>query len=122
MGETVSFASNGEQVEGYFASAASGSGPGVLVIQEWWGLVPQLSASSTGWPVKVSVALAPDLYRGDLAEHTEMDKAAELMNALPPDRAACDMAGAIDYLLAHARSRATRSASSGSAWAGCSRW
>ena len=46
------------------------------------------------------VALAPDLYHGELAEHTEMDKAAQLMNALPIDRAARDMAGAIDYLLA----------------------
>ena len=36
-----------------------------------------------------------------LAQHTEMDKAAQLMNELPPDRAARDMGGAVDYLLAH---------------------
>ena len=47
------------------------------------------------------VALAPDLYHGELADHTEMDKAGELMNTLPPDRAARDMSGAVDYLLAH---------------------
>ena len=47
------------------------------------------------------VALAPDLYHGEIAEHTEMDKAAELMTALPMDRAARDMGAAVDFLLAH---------------------
>jgi carboxymethylenebutenolidase len=47
------------------------------------------------------VALCPDLYHGDLAEHDEMDKAAQLMTELPPDRAARDMSGAIDWLLAN---------------------
>jgi len=47
------------------------------------------------------VALAPDLYRGELAEHTEMNKAAELMQKLPPDRAARDMSAAVDYLSKH---------------------
>ena len=47
------------------------------------------------------VALAPDLYHGELAEHTEMDKAAQLMTQLPPDRAARDMSGAVDYLAGH---------------------
>ncbi|HUV09646.1 MAG TPA: dienelactone hydrolase family protein, partial [Acidimicrobiia bacterium] len=47
------------------------------------------------------VALAPDLYRGELAGHEEMDKAAELMTALPPDRAARDLSGAVDYLAGH---------------------
>ena len=46
------------------------------------------------------VARAPDLYHGELAEHDEMDKAAHLMNTLPGDRAARDMLGAVDYLLA----------------------
>jgi carboxymethylenebutenolidase len=100
MGETVSFASNGDQAEGYFAAAKSGSGPGLLVLQEWWGLAPQLKRSVDRLATDGFTALAPDLYRGELAEHTEMDKAAALMNALPIDRAARDMAGAIDYLLA----------------------
>ena len=41
MGQMVEFAANGSTAGGYLASSASGSGPGVLVIQEWWGLVPQ---------------------------------------------------------------------------------
>jgi carboxymethylenebutenolidase len=47
------------------------------------------------------VALAPDLYHGELAAHDEMDKAAHLMQALPPERAARDMSAAIDYLAGH---------------------
>src|SRR5215510_3061973 len=99
MGETVQFASNGEQVEGYLARPDGGSGPGVLVVQEWWGLVPQIKRVCDRLAGAGFVALAPDLYRGDIAEHTEMDKANELMTSLPPDRAARDMAGAIDHLL-----------------------
>src|SRR5947208_3471189 len=46
-------------------------------------------------------ALARDLYHGEIAKHTEMDKASELMNSLPPDRAARDMGGAVSFLLGH---------------------
>jgi carboxymethylenebutenolidase len=101
MGATVSFTSNGDEVEGYLAVSESGSGPGLLVVQEWWGLVPQIKGVADRLAQEGFTALAPDLYRGEIAEHTEMDKAAQLMTTLPPDRAARDMAGAIDYLLAH---------------------
>jgi carboxymethylenebutenolidase len=101
MGETVTFASNGERAEGYLALPGSGSGPGVLVVQEWWGLVPQIRRTCDRLASEGFVALAPDLYRGEIAEHTEMDRAAELMNTLPHDRAARDMAGAIDALLSN---------------------
>ena len=37
MGEMVEFASNGNTASGYLVTPARG-GPGVLVIQEWWGL------------------------------------------------------------------------------------
>jgi len=101
MGETVSFTSNGDEVEGYLAVPAAGSGPGLIVVQEWWGLVPQIKRVTDRLASEGFTALAPDLYRGDIAEHTEMDKAAQLMNTLPIDRAARDMAGAVDYLLAN---------------------
>src|SRR4051794_35419312 len=101
MGETVEFHSNGDTASGYLAVPASGGGPGLLVVQEWWGLVPQIKRTADRLADEGFVALAPDLYRGDYAEHTEMDKANELMQSLPPDRAARDMAGAIDYLLGH---------------------
>jgi carboxymethylenebutenolidase len=98
MGETVEFASNGSTASGYLAAPAGG-GPGVLVIQEWWGLVPQLKGVADDLAAEGFTALAPDLYHGEIAEHTEMDKAGQLMSALPPDRAGRDMLGAIDYLL-----------------------
>ncbi len=101
MAETVEFASNGGTASGYLAPAVSGSGPGVLVLQEWWGLVPQIKGVCDRLAAVGFTALAPDLYHGDIAEHTEMDKAAALMNALPPDRAGRDMGAAIDFLLAH---------------------
>jgi len=97
MGETVEFASNGNSASGYLAS---GGGPGVLVLQEWWGLVPQLKGVADRLAAEGFTALAPDLYHGEVAAHTEMDKAAQLMSALPPDRAGRDMMGAVDYLLA----------------------
>ncbi len=99
MGETVSFASNGDTAQGYLARPASGSGPGVMVMQEWWGLVPQIKQVCDEFAAEGFVAFAPDLYRGDIAEHTEMDKAAHLMSTLPMDRAARDMGGAVDFLL-----------------------
>jgi carboxymethylenebutenolidase len=47
------------------------------------------------------VALVPDLYHGELAEHDEMDKAAHLMQAMPAERAGEDMSGAVDFLASH---------------------
>lgn len=101
MSQTVEFKSNGDTASGYLATPKSGKGPGLVVIQEWWGLVPQIKRTCDRLAEEGFVALAPDLFRGDCAEHTEMDKANELMQSLPPDRAARDMAGAIDYLLGH---------------------
>ena len=101
MSQTVEFPSNGATASGYLATPTSGKGPGLLVIQEWWGLVPQIKRVCDRLAQEGFVALAPDLYHGEIAEHTEMDKAGQLMNSLPPDRAARDMGGAVDYLLGH---------------------
>jgi carboxymethylenebutenolidase len=101
MAETVEFHSSGHVVSGYLATPSSGSGPGVLVIQEWWGLDSGIKEMTDRLGSAGFVALAPDLYHGALAAHDEMDKAAELMQRMPPDRAARDMSGAIDYLAAH---------------------
>jgi carboxymethylenebutenolidase len=73
----------------------------VLVIQEWWGLDSGIKEMANRLGAAGFVALAPDLYHGELAEHTEMDKASKLMQSLPPDRAARDMSGAVDYLASH---------------------
>src|SRR5687767_5063057 len=101
MSQTVEFKSNGNTASGYLAAPASGSGPGVVVIQEWWGLDSETKRQTDRLAADGFVALAPDLYHGELAGHTEMDKAGKLMHSLPPDRAGRDMSGAIDYLASH---------------------
>ena len=101
MGEMIEFGVNGTTARGYLARPDSGSGPGVMVIQEWWGLVPQIKGVCDRLAAEGYVALAPDLYHGEIAAHDEMDKAGELMTTLPPDRAARDMSGAITALLEH---------------------
>lgn len=98
MAQIIRFRSNGDTASGYLALPAAGRGPGVLVIQEWWGLNPGIKEMADRLATAGFVALAPDLYHGELAGHDEMDKAAHLMQSLPADRAARDMSGAIDYL------------------------
>jgi carboxymethylenebutenolidase len=100
-GETVEFVSNGGTASGYLARSINGHGPGVIVLQEWWGLVPQIKRSCDRLGASGFSALAPDLFHGEIAEHDEMDKAGHLMSTLPPDRAARDMGSAIDFLLGH---------------------
>ncbi len=73
----------------------------MIVIQEWWGLDDGLKEMADRVGAAGFVALAPDLYHGEVAGHTEMDKAAQLMQSLPPDRAARDMSGAVDFLTSH---------------------
>jgi carboxymethylenebutenolidase len=101
MAETVEFQSNGSTASGHLVKPASGSGPGVVVVQEWWGLDPAIKEWAERLADAGFVALVPDLYHGELAQHDEMDKAAQLMQSLPPDRAARDMSGAVDFLAGH---------------------
>jgi carboxymethylenebutenolidase len=99
MGQNVEFPSNGSTGQGYLAVPESGSGPGVIVIQEWWGLVPHITDVCDRFAAEGFVALAPDLYRGEST--TEPDEAGKLMMALNLERAAKDMSGAVSYLLGH---------------------
>lgn len=93
MGQHVSFPSNGGTCDGYFAAA---DGPGVLVIQEWWGLVPHIEEVVDRFAAAGFAALAPDLYHG--RSTTEPDGAGKLMMAMNMAQAGKDMSGAIDYL------------------------
>jgi len=93
MGEIVSFKSNGSMGSGYLAD---GGGPGVIVIQEWWGLVPHIKAVADRFAAEGFTALAPDLYRGAAA--SEPDEAGKLMMGLKLDRAGKDLSGAVDFL------------------------
>ncbi len=98
--DRVEFPSNGDTASGYLAVPESGVGPGLLLVQEWWGLDSGLIEMADRFAAEGFTVLAPDLYRGELAGHTEMDRAGELMSKMPPERAAKDMSGAVDYLAA----------------------
>src|ERR687886_2359752 len=97
--ETVKFQSNGGTAEGYLSVPDAGSGAGVVVIQEWWGLVPHIKDVCDRFAAEGFVALAPDLYHGETAKSP--DEAGKLMMALRIDEAEKDMRGAIQYLLDH---------------------
>jgi carboxymethylenebutenolidase len=92
----VSFASNGGSCGGYLAAPASGSGPGVIVIQEWWGLVDHIKEVADRFAAEGFVALAPDFFHG--VATTEPDEAQRLLMGLAMDRAARDIQGAAQYL------------------------
>ena len=96
MGHIVEFPSNGHSATGYLAVPADGSGPGLIVIQEWWGLVPHIEDVCDRFAEAGFVALAPDLFHGEST--TEPDEAGKLMMALNLDQAGRDMAGAVRHL------------------------
>src|SRR5256885_12419469 len=98
MGEIVRYPSNGASSEGYLARPDEGTGPGVVVIQEWWGLVPHIRAVADRFAEAGFVALAPDLYHG--VQTTEPDEAGKLIMGLAMDQAARDIAGAAEFLAA----------------------
>lgn len=99
MGEMVQFAANGENTGGYLAIPDSGNGPGVVVIQEWWGLVDHIKNVCDRFATEGFVALAPDLYHGKAT--TSPDEAGKMMMALRIDGAEKDLSGAAQYLLDH---------------------
>ncbi|MBI4220663.1 MAG: dienelactone hydrolase family protein [Chloroflexi bacterium] len=92
----VEFESNGARANGYLSIPDSGTGAGVVVIQEWWGLVPHIRNVADRFAREGFVALAPDLYHGKAA--TEPNEAQKLMMELDIARAGKDMAGAVKYL------------------------
>ena len=118
-GEMVEFQSNGGTASGYLSLPASGKGPGVIVIQEWWGLVPHIKDICDRFAAEGFVALAPDLYHGQSA--TSPDEAGKLMMALRIDEAEKDLRGAAEYLLNHAATTGNKVGTVAFVWAGRSR-
>jgi carboxymethylenebutenolidase len=95
-GTMVEFPANGTTTSGYLATPPSGKGPGVLVIQEWWGLVPHIKKVCDRFAAEGFTALAPDMYHGQTA--TEPGGAEKLFMALNIGRAEKDLRGAAQYL------------------------
>ncbi|TAK68493.1 MAG: dienelactone hydrolase family protein [Actinomycetota bacterium] len=95
--QNVTFRSNGGHAHGYRAVPPSGSGPALLVIQEWWGLDDHVADLVDRFAGEGFVALAPDLYGGTVTH--DSDRASELLAELPVERAVQDLSGAVDHLL-----------------------
>lgn len=97
--QNVTFPGNGKEAHGYLAMPSGGSGPGVVVVQEWWGLTDHVAGMVDRLAEAGFVAVAPDLYGGSTT-HDEAE-AARLAQELPVERAAADLSGAVDFLLNH---------------------
>lgn len=97
--QNVRFPGGAGEAFGYLRVPESGSGPGVVVIQEWWGLTTHVASIVDRLADAGFVALAPDLYGGPTTH--DAAEAVELARRLPVERAAEDLAGAVDHLVAH---------------------
>jgi carboxymethylenebutenolidase len=100
MGEMIQIPVNDTTTaSAYLALPASGKGPGVVVIQEWWGLVPHIKEIADRFAAAGYVALAPDLYHGETT--TSPDRAGKLMMSLRIDAAATELSAMVQYLRDH---------------------
>ena len=95
--EMVDFLSNGQTTPGYLAQPGdAGVYPGVVVIQEWWGLVPHIKDVAERFARQGFVALAPDLYHGQAS--SEPDEARKLAMELDRERAVGEIQAAMRCL------------------------
>lgn len=95
-GEMIEFPANGRTASGYLARPDAGSGLGVVVVQEWWGLVGHIRDVVDRFADDGFVALAPDLYHGESTRSP--DAAGKLMMALEMATVAKDLRGAATQL------------------------
>lgn len=98
--EMITFKTAKEDAPGYLAYPADASPdkqyPGVVVIQEWWGLDAHIKSVADRFAENGYIALAPDLYRGEVAQ--EPDEARKLVMNLVFTDAVADVQGAADHL------------------------
>ena len=89
---------NGKRrTQGYLATpAGGGSGPGLVLIQEWWGLVDHIVDLANRFSAEGFAVIAPDLYNGVKAKSP--DEAGKLLMALDIAEAGKDIAGAARHL------------------------
>jgi carboxymethylenebutenolidase len=93
----IEFRANGRIGTGYLARPQRETAPGVIVLQEYWGLVGHITDVADRLAAQGFFALAPDLYHGDVAKSP--DEAGKLMMALDIAETAKDLKGAADYLI-----------------------
>lgn len=99
MGENINFKrTDGETISGYYAIPEAGDeAPGIVVLQEWWGLNDQIKGVADRFAKEGYRALVPDLYRGKLT--LDVAEAEHLMSRLDfGDAATQDIRGALQHL------------------------
>jgi carboxymethylenebutenolidase len=98
MSKTTSFERpDGQSVGGYLAEPAAAGAPGIVVIQEWWGVNDQIRGVADRLAAAGYRALVPDLYRGQVA--LDANEAKHLMDGLNfGDAAGQDVRGAVQFL------------------------
>ena len=98
MGQDITFARpDGGEAGGYLAECGNGSAPGVVLIQEWWGLNDQICGVADRFARAGYNALAPDLYEGRVTQ--EPDEANHMMSGLDfPGATHQDIRGAALHL------------------------
>lgn len=97
MGQHITYRTDAGETRAYLALPSTGSGPGLVVIQEWWGLVDHIRDVCDRFAAEGFVALAPDLYKGERTEDSA--EADRLMQELQVEEAALELVGAIGELL-----------------------
>lgn len=97
MGQRIEFKRpDGSACGGYLAHAGQGR-PGIVVIQEWWGLNTQICGIADRFATAGFNAMAPDLFHGRVTQ--DADEASHLMNGLDfPGATHQDIRGAVDHL------------------------
>ena len=98
--QRVTFPSSAGEATGVLVTpdGTTGKPPGVVVIQEWWGINDQIQAIAERYAAAGFVAVVPDLYHGKLAKDAE--EAGQLMKALDFGKAVQEIAGAVAFLRA----------------------
>ena len=100
MGVEIAFKRpDGGDATGYLANAARGDAPGVVVIQEWWGLSEQIKATVDRFALAGFDALAPDLFKGVVVPYHDSAAAMKAMQSLDfGDATSQTVRGAVQFL------------------------
>ena len=73
---------DGKKAEAYLAKAGRDHAPGIVVIQEWWGLQDQIRGICDRLALAGYDALAPDLYAGRSVPYHDAEAAAKAAAAV----------------------------------------
>jgi carboxymethylenebutenolidase len=108
----ITVKSGDEEIKAFLAQPeGKGPFPGIVVIQEWWGLNDWIKENAQRLAAHGYVAIAPDLYRGKVTDDPKM--AGQLRKGMPEDRALRDLKGAVQTLAAMPNVRKDRIGSIG---------